>query len=643
MYLRGIGAPRLNLSLGHVAGAAVAASVVCFTLGSSSVALLKSFGGQARWLALVVLWVFAVLTLCRRRPGLPKSLVAGIVLLGGFLLGLAFLSASWSGDPRLTFDRAASFAIVVTGAASLAAVVAASPRVARDVATAVVATVAVLNGVGLLLLLPVRGDAAQSPSTSSPWRFRGLGENPNTVSMLAGITMPLAVWAVLESSTRRRRVVSGTAVLLSFMAITLSGSRGAVAAAAIGTVVTALAMSTGKRRAVGLAAAAVLAAFASLGLSQIPQPKTVATSAGSLRATTTAATTSSGAVTTTRAAVPSFVAAPGSPAQPSAHRIDFPQGLLADEVGRPSSARSLFGSSGRIQAWRGAIDQGNERASLGYGFGTERRVFIDHYQTFESQLVENSFIGLYLQLGIVGLLVFVVLLAAIAVAGIRARMSRVGSNGSLLAALFGVFAGGVVLMCVQSYVYSAGNVSTVPFWLCASLVVGLGSAGRGDVRATRWLGMSRRVGMAFAAAAVILALLVPLGRWQKDRAIARTGRAMKALVMIPGPQLRSHLSGSRISRGVDCLLYAVARDRTAIELCFSADGHLVEAIDRRRGDAVSPRFLSYLDEPSASPLHPPVRTLLARFHQAGQLLDVPLTATRLPISGTDYKPKLIPT
>jgi hypothetical protein len=52
--------------------------------------------------------------------------------------------------------------------------------------------------------------------------------------------------------------------------------------------------------------------------------------------------------------------------------------------------------------------------------------------------------------------------------------------------------------------------------------------------------------------------------------------------------------------------------------------------------------MSLLDEPGASPVHPPLSTLLARFHEAGALLDVPVTASRIPIGGTDYAPNILP-
>jgi hypothetical protein len=306
---------------------------------------------------------------------------------------------------------------------------------------------------------------------------------------------------------------------------------------------------------------------------------------------------------------------------------DTPLAPLTDEVGRHQN-RSIFGSSGRSEAWRGAIGQGNARPLLGYGFGTEERVFDDRYRSYQGDRVENSFIGMYLQLGAVGLAALIALLAAVATAGLRARRSATN------AALLGVVAGGIVLMCGQSFAYSAGNVATLPFWLCACLV----AAPAARAVATR------HALAAVAGLAIALALLAPLGRWQRERAIARTGRAIEALARIPGPQFRSQLSGARIARGLNCLLYSAGGNPAALELCFASDGHLAEAIDRRRvrGGFGTPVFHSLRDDPGASPVRPPMAILVARFHEAGLLLDVPPSATTLPVSSTDYGPVLIP-
>ena len=47
---------------------------------------------------------------------------------------------------------------------------------------------------GLLVLAFDRRAAVQSADAGSGWRFRGLGENPNTSSMLFAVALPLTLW-----------------------------------------------------------------------------------------------------------------------------------------------------------------------------------------------------------------------------------------------------------------------------------------------------------------------------------------------------------------------------------------------------------------------------------------------------------------
>ncbi len=149
-------------------------------------------------------------------------------------------------------------------------------------------------------------------------------------------------------------------------------------------------------------------------------------------------------------------------------------GRLADELYRVfSGTRSLFTSSGRLQAWYTAIQQADARPALGYGFGTEDHVFIDRVYNFDGSYVENSFLGFYLQLGAIGLASTVVLLLLIGWEGLAEV--RYGTGDSAASAYLAVIAAGVTLMLVQSYVYSVGNVATATFWV-AGFVAASGSA-----------------------------------------------------------------------------------------------------------------------------------------------------------------------
>jgi O-antigen ligase len=125
--------------------------------------------------------------------------------------------------------------------------------------------------------------------------------------------------------------------------------------------------------------------------------------------------------------------------------------------------RRLFSSSGRFRAWRGAIQQADQRAIAGYGFGTEGDVFANRYYGFDSNLAENSYVGLYLQLGLAGLILLAVLLVVLLAPALRIR------DGDAFAAALAVVVAGLVLGVGQSFLYSVGATGTLPFWICAFL------------------------------------------------------------------------------------------------------------------------------------------------------------------------------
>jgi O-antigen ligase len=135
--------------------------------------------------------------------------------------------------------------------------------------------------------------------------------------------------------------------------------------------------------------------------------------------------------------------------------------------------RTLFGSSGRSQAWAGALDQGLERPFAGYGFGTESRAFADRYFQFQGEYPENSYLGIFLQLGVAGLLA---LLAAFLVP--LALLVRVASrlapeDRRAAFACAAIVVAGLVLALGQSYLYSVGNVATVTVWVALLLLSAL--------------------------------------------------------------------------------------------------------------------------------------------------------------------------
>ena len=367
--------------------------------------------------------------------------------LAAALVALAAASTLWSADPRLTVERAASFTLVLLAAAALGLAAAGDrPRVERLLVAVAAGPVAVAV-LGALVLVGAHHDALQAATKTIPSRYRGIGQNPNTVAMLFAATLPLLMWLSVEWRGGRR-LAAVAAILLLTGSIVGSGSRGALVTGAAGCLLVAVATAMSARGRV-LAGAAVVAALAvAVGLGQIPQPNP-------------------------QAADVSPIACPLCTHRPNDADATL---RLEDEFGAPNGAdpgskRTLFASTGRGQAWEGAVDQGQERPVAGYGFGTEDHVFVDRLYDFEGGTAENSFVGLFMQLGGFGLALFLVLVACLLAAGWRAV--RAAPDRGLAAACFAVLVVGLALAVVQSYVYSVGNTATMSIWICAFLPVAL--------------------------------------------------------------------------------------------------------------------------------------------------------------------------
>ena len=416
------------------------AAIFAFACGSSSVARVQHAGHSLRWVLLFVLLALAVWAALD--PQRPMRLPVSVLATAAALSVVAFVSALWSVDPRLTFERAATLGAMLVTAAALAQVygVEDADRLLRGV----VGGAAAVAIAGLLVLAVRHHDAVEASTRDLPARYQGLGENPNTVPLLLAPCLALVVWLLVRASSRRSRIALAAVALLFDGSIIASGSRGSLIAGFTGiAVVLGLAPLRGRLRAV-LVLATVVALAASIGLALTPKSQGAAWVPPPRTHT---------------------APAPGSDPKPGYLNVEgvFP---LDSDVGSilvdsSPSRRALFGLTGRGEAWRGAVDLGNERPIAGYGFGTEGVVFVDRWADFVGGLPENSYIGMYLQLGTVGLVTLLALIATLAYSCLH-RRDRWQSAGSLAA-----LTAGVILAVVQSYLYSVGDVATLALWTAA--------------------------------------------------------------------------------------------------------------------------------------------------------------------------------
>jgi hypothetical protein len=418
----------------------IAGNVVAFVLGSTAVIPLLHVGRPLRWAWLAALCAVA-LVVARRRGARLWPLDAPTLIAAGFL-ALAFVSAGWSVRPALTLARAASLALLFVAAAVLPRCFGTRARATRLIVAGLLAGMAIVGLAGLIVLAIHRSDALVAADTQSPERYRGLGQNPNTIALLFALGLPLAAWLLVAHRRRAPRAAGAALLLLLDGSMVAAQARGSLLGGFIGMLVFVLVALDGRRRLVALAL--TTAAFAaSIAITQIPQP---------------------------------LPERPHAAAAPRVTRDAERVRPLEDDIGRTSSGaptfrRTLLTSSGRIGAWKGALGQAVDRPLLGYGFGTEDKVFVDRYTIFFSSRPENSYIGILLQLGSIGFGMVVLLLAVLLRLGYRALRCVEPDERRKLACFLGVLASGLVVGLTQSYVFSVGNVATATFWMCVWLLV----------------------------------------------------------------------------------------------------------------------------------------------------------------------------
>lgn len=439
------------------APAAIAAAIVAAALGSAIQRDLFHAGRPLRWVMLLVLAAVALTEALGNRRGwrLRPWVVAPLA----FFLALCVASAGWSTSVHSTLGRAGGEIVVVLSVAALAGTVAARPARAENLLAGVVVGVAVI-AVGSLVYLVTTPSGSygawQAATTEYARRFRGLEVNPNTLSMLLALAMPPALaWALDRRRDRVQRLSLAALLVLCAVEESLSGSRGGIVAAAAGCLVVAALLPVALPRR-GLVVVAVIAGLVAVaGTSTIPKSLPASASASAHQA----------------------------PA-PKTRGINAELVLpLEGEIGNPwwthksgTIHRSLFETSERLRALKGSIQRGLERPLLGWGYGAETDAFVNRYYGFDSQNPENGYVGIFLQLGVIGLLALVAAVGSCLVAGIAGARRAPGYTP---AAIVGVATAAVVLGLSQSYFHGPGGVAFVAAWLSFLLASVLGlNAGR---------------------------------------------------------------------------------------------------------------------------------------------------------------------
>ncbi|MEP7335539.1 MAG: O-antigen ligase family protein [Actinomycetota bacterium] len=408
-----------------------------------------------RAFALIELAALAVAYLVVTRARL--SPLPGAAVTATFTLN-ALLSAAWSSNASVTTDRALGFAGLVLAAAALALGAVDRPRVAAQLMLALLAATTLIAILGLVELWRAYDQAVLPATKQQGARYNGIGQNPNQIPMLIALTLPFALWFLRESRGRLRAVALAVVLLLAG-SLVASSSRGALVAAFAGCVVYLVAAVPHRWKAILAGGTALFLVAAAL--TQLPQP-----------------------AAENPDLYPEFGRTPslGPKDIYSQLPLESEFGFPGENVD-PGKTRTLFSASGRLQAWESAVDQGLERPIAGFGFGTEDETFVDRSYGFVSDAVENSFIGVFLQLGALGVALLVAALALPLAAWWRVRPRLDPEAGEVAAACAGAVVAGVVLAVPQSYLTSVGSPPTAAFWISFFLLAALAVRSRSVAQA----------------------------------------------------------------------------------------------------------------------------------------------------------------
>ena len=245
-------------------------------------------------------------------------------------------------------------------------------------------------------------------------RYQGVFTSANTTGMVAALSLPLA-WGL--KGTSRRKWPYWLAILLSGATLVVSGSRGSI---------------------VAVAGAAAWMAWRG------------------------------GSGRILRAAVAVVVIASGAFFVQSTVERETP---LTGAIERFLPSEGEDYSTSRLTAWKRTIDLWQEKPVIGHGFRGTERLFAAERETgdfqFRPDTAHNGFLQVLLELGVVGLAIFLVAIA---------RVVRVGAQGRTphQIGLFGSVLVGLLLQFTESPIFGTGSLFPFVFW---SLVAATAVAG----------------------------------------------------------------------------------------------------------------------------------------------------------------------
>lgn len=382
--------------------------LVLLVCASSHVPVLRTLSFYPRYvvLAALVAWAYFGYAPSGRRLDRWTGLLVGSLWAAA---GLAVLSTIWSAFRLHTLQQG----LALTMLAALVHVLVTRRWADRSMVARDLAVVYVMLSLSLVASLGYGLAGGAAAETEYTYRFQGIFSNPNTLGMIAAMTIPLG-WALYR---RSRPYLLLLGVGPAAVALVLSESRTALLAVLLGAAWLVVRQGVSRMVRLATAGAALLAGAYAFGLLPF-----VANWAW------------------VRELAERFTVADGA---------DF--------------------TSNRLSTWQAAIDLWQTRPAFGFGYASGFQLFDqvrhDGIVDVGVNLVHNSHLQWLLELGVAGLAPLLLLTLAALWALLRPVLDQV--NPGLVWLVFT----GLVIQVTESAIFGTGQPYPYVFWLAVAAVL----------------------------------------------------------------------------------------------------------------------------------------------------------------------------
>jgi hypothetical protein len=399
-----------------------------------------------RWLPLAILSVVPLWLAVQKReiPRVLKRADASIIVFLVYIL----ISCVFSIDPNTSIQKVFSV-FLMYGAVFWGIWIYADEFGIEEIINIIITAAMILFGLHII-------NAVVDPLGSFPYlgRFQGWTVNPGIAAAHASLLLPLALWIALQKSRWQYWLLVGSMLFV----LILSQARTELVAAAIGSMYF-LVRTYPKRIYISLVGTISVLTMSYMWIEVGPRlfPQGTEFSLDHIGDTLFANNLDSGEMHSTSTSW--------------SNELGTPE-LWYDRFNpRLSNVKTL---AHRTDKWRLGLEYFLERPLQGFGFGTEDQLFSYHdvnpqdYQ-LSGTYMHNSYLGLVLQVGVIGAALFYVPLASLLF--YELFTTRKTRKKPLLTALLSVVITCMVAAIFSSDLYSMGNPKSIVFWTSVMLLV----------------------------------------------------------------------------------------------------------------------------------------------------------------------------